>query len=299
MSCHKEETMSSQNACALGIDVSAWRGTVEWRQVKDAGVSFAFAKATEGTEYVDPTLAPNWAGMKQVGIIRGAYHFLQPDDDPIQQAQLFVQTVRLEVGDMPPALDLETPGNADNDRMIAVTEAWLKEVERLMNRRPMIYTGPGFWNSRLRGSNGQHPAWASNYELWVAHYTDDPQPMLPRGWNRWTIWQYSDHGAVDGVNHGNPPVDMDWFNGTVQDLLAWVGLTEAPAAQLHNQDVINAFYQVFGQGYWDRITSLGMDYLANPRSNRDKVYMGPAIKDIPGLTDDEKTSLQAALTQAQ
>jgi len=32
---------------ALGIDVSRWQKLVGWRQVKEAGISFAFVKAIE------------------------------------------------------------------------------------------------------------------------------------------------------------------------------------------------------------------------------------------------------------
>src|ERR1700728_5326112 len=74
---------SDLTACAngqtlQGVDVSHYDGTVNWTQVKAAGISFAFAKATESDNDIDPTFATNWAGMKAAGVVRGAYHFFDP-----------------------------------------------------------------------------------------------------------------------------------------------------------------------------------------------------------------------------
>jgi LysM repeat protein len=43
---------------------------------------------------------------------------------------------------------------------------------------------------------------------------------LPRGWFNWTIWQYSDKGKVNGINAS---VDMNIFNGTLEELYKFAG----------------------------------------------------------------------------
>ena len=43
----------------VGIDVSHWQGRITWRAVRDAGVEFAFAKASEGQTFVDGQYARN------------------------------------------------------------------------------------------------------------------------------------------------------------------------------------------------------------------------------------------------
>jgi GH25 family lysozyme M1 (1,4-beta-N-acetylmuramidase) len=63
-----------------GIDVSHHQGAIDWSQVAGAGTRFAFAKATEGRSYVDPTYATNKAGAALSGVVFGAYHFARPDD---------------------------------------------------------------------------------------------------------------------------------------------------------------------------------------------------------------------------
>src|SRR5579872_5831321 len=67
---------SDLTSCATGttlkgVDVSHYDGTINWNSAKAAGISFAFAKATQGDSYVDNTFATNWAGMKAAGVIRG------------------------------------------------------------------------------------------------------------------------------------------------------------------------------------------------------------------------------------
>src|SRR5262245_14798327 len=77
-----------------GIDVSNHQGTVNWTAVKNSGITFAFAKATEGTTFTDAFINQNIAGMKRVGIIPGAYHFAHPGADAVTQANKFTSVVR-------------------------------------------------------------------------------------------------------------------------------------------------------------------------------------------------------------
>jgi lysozyme len=70
--------IGNSNASVLGIDVSNHNPPVDWQAVKNANISFAFAKATEGATFKDITFARNWSGMKAAGIMRGAYHFFRP-----------------------------------------------------------------------------------------------------------------------------------------------------------------------------------------------------------------------------
>jgi len=298
---------------ALGIDVSRWQKIVDWQQVKQAGISFAFVKATEGTRVVDPFLERNWAGMKQAGILRGAYHFFRPKEDPQGQAGYFARLFGDDPGEMPPVLDLETHDGLDNLSLISRAEAWLTEVERLLGRRPIIYTAPYFWKDHMRDSSGRPPSWAQNHKFWIAHYTSAERPIIPAGCADWTIWQYTDRGRVPGVNGGNPPVDTNRFNGTLDDLRAWlsseIGLTPEPepvavvepsveaTPQVTNQVMINAFYELFGQPAFTRIERAGLAFMAVPNSNRKLPYSGPPIGLIPTLTADEKAALRIILAK--
>jgi GH25 family lysozyme M1 (1,4-beta-N-acetylmuramidase) len=48
---------------------------VNWTTVKNGGYSFAFVKADEGTEDIDPAFATNMSGANAAGVYVGPYHF--------------------------------------------------------------------------------------------------------------------------------------------------------------------------------------------------------------------------------
>jgi lysozyme len=196
---------------ATGVDASFWQGeNINWQQFKDNNISFAFLRATSGVR-VDATYARNYERAGVAGILRGAYHYLSPQSDAIEQARLFAAT----------ALDSELPLVADIEAE-GLTEvpvrSFLSELETLTGKKPIIYTSAGRWQALL----GTATPWASQYQLWVAHWTTRPDPILPSAWSSWVFWQFTNAGTLPG-HSGN--IDMNYFNG---DELA---LREYAAAQ--------------------------------------------------------------------
>lgn len=195
-----------------GIDVSKWQGTVNWKSVQEAGIAFAFARATYGISVVDSYFDTNWPGMKDAGIIRGAYHFFLAAEDPAQQAEFFIRTVgSLDPGDLPPVIDVES-GSGTSSNLAANVQTWLNAVEQGLGRKPIIYTAPSYWNANLTSGFGDYPLWVAEYGV--------SAPKAVNGWSNWTFWQHSSTGNVSGVNGA---VDLDYFNGTAQALAAFVG----------------------------------------------------------------------------
>jgi lysozyme len=202
-----------------GIDVSHWQGTIDWGAARADGVEFAFIKATEGGDYTDPRFAANWAGARQAGVVRGAYHFFRPQTDAMAQAAHFLRTVTLAPGDLPPVLDVEVTDGRAADAIAAGVRTWLAEVERVTGRRPILYTRASFWTAQMGGGFNAYP-------LWVAHYGVS-SPSIPAGWSGWTFWQHSDAGRVSGIGGD---VDLDWFNGDRAALAAFAATGEIPVA---------------------------------------------------------------------
>jgi|GEM_PF-3527656 len=293
----------------LGIDVSHWQGDINWAKVKAAGVKFAMIKATDGATAVDRKFDRNWAGAKAVGIKRGAYHFHQPTDDPHRQVDNLIQNLQLDPGEIPPALDIEFtlperhPGKPLPAAIrIPAAETWLAEVERQLNIRPMIYTGPNAWQV-LMVVAGVAPAWTSKYKLWIANY-QVLKPFIPVGFKApHTIWQHTDSGHTDGID-GN--VDQDKFNGSQADMDTWLATAMAKAPtpvesdtdnipDITNQQMINAFRTAFGTPYWDIVTGAGLTGMAASEAKRKELYAGPAIADIPTLTPAQIAMLTAVV----
>ena len=208
-------------ATVPGIDVSYWDSGIDWPKVRATGQRFMFAKATEGDFYADPTFPTNWSGAKAAGLLRGAYHFFRCNVDPKKQAKKFIDYVKKtnDNGELPPVLDLESNDGQTKDKVISRAKTWLDEVEKAFGRKPIIYSGQYFLQDYFSEAGGGPPKWAKDYPLWLAQYpntyVDGQQPYLPRGWFAWTIWQYSEKGKVNGINAN---VDMNVFNGTLEEL---------------------------------------------------------------------------------
>ena len=197
-----------------GIDVSHFQGTVNWSAVKAAGITFAYAKATDGNTYTDPLFKTNWPAMQAAGILRGAYHFYESNDDPLTQAQNFLKVVgTLGVQDLPPVVDIEAfKGNFGTQSLASNLQVWLDTIASALQRTPMIYTNTTFWNTNMNAN-------FSKYPLWIAEYGVS-QPKIPNGWSNYNFWQNSQSGAVAGVSGS---VDLDVFAGSMTDLLAFIG----------------------------------------------------------------------------
>ena len=213
-------------ATVPGIDVSYWDAGIDWPKVRATGQRFVFAKATEGDFYSDPTFDDNWFGAKSAGLLRGAYHFFRCNVDAKKQADYFINYVKSvnDNGELPPVLDLESNDGQKKEKIIPAVKVWLDRVEGAFGRKPIIYSGQYFLQDYLSEAGGGPPAWAKDYPLWLAQYpnqyVEGSKPYLPRGWYNWTIWQYSEKGQVNGINAS---VDMNLFNGSLDDLYKFAG----------------------------------------------------------------------------
>jgi lysozyme len=189
-----------------GIDVSHHSGEVDWGKVKTAGYSFAFAKATEGVDLLDPVFQDHWTSIKKVGLIRGAYHFYVTEDDPEEQARFFIQNARLQPGDYVPAVDIEAIGHGTKPGLVERFKKFLAILENHYGAKPIIYTGPKFWNRHLDKHFGSYP-------LWIAEYGIE-EPVDPKGWKEWHLWQWRENAGVPGVEKG---ADLSVFNAREKD----------------------------------------------------------------------------------
>ena len=200
-----------------GIDISHWQGEIDWKKVREAGVKFAFIKATEFPDkkislHVDVKFEINRQGAIDNGIPWGAYHFFRTHIDPIHQAEAFCETVGV-VNSLPLVLDLEVAG-CKGSKLVRKVKSFVETVHTLTGRKPLIYTSGGFWRPYMTYERLSDVDWAAEYPLWMARYTSQwPAPIYP--WGAWDFWQYSDRGRIPGIKAS---VDLNWFAGSLDDL---------------------------------------------------------------------------------
>ncbi len=215
-----EARVCATGATTLGIDVSYYQETINWTSVKNAGVAFAFVRVSDGEVFQDPKFTANWNGAKQAGIVRGAYQFFRPNQSITAQADKMIAAIGTYTpGDLPPVIDVEDDGGLAPSTVATKVRQWVDRVKGALGVEPIVYTGKYFWRDEV----GAPSSFVGN-PLWIAQYTS-MCPDLPGPWQKWTFWQYTDSGHVAGIS-GN--VDMNRFNGSVTDLLAFANAGSMP-----------------------------------------------------------------------
>ena len=207
-------TVCATGATVPGIDVSKWDGNVDWTAVAGSGQKFGIARVSDGTTYPDATFATHWKAIKQAGLIRGAYQFFRPEQDPIAQANLALSALASDpigAGDLPFILDIEVTDGVPATTLRTRVQTWLDAIQNGTGKKPIVYTA-AFMSSALGTGFGSYPLWVANYGAAC--------PLLPSGWSHWVMWQYGGSNSVPGISSN---VDLNVFNGSLTDLQAFAG----------------------------------------------------------------------------
>jgi GH25 family lysozyme M1 (1,4-beta-N-acetylmuramidase) len=216
-----------------GIDISHWQGSFNPEQsMQEAGDRFVFIKASDGwgiwknknklapkgeNPYIDPRFEENTNAAIEIGLFVGSYHFFQPGINAITQASNFVEALNLvNYQNLPPVIDLEVfESGITIDQYRDNVIRFLEHIETTfpLTPKPLIYTSVSFYNQYLATDNR-----FLDYPLWIANWRNGTQPYLPFQRDTWDFWQYSNEG--DGSFHGveSQHVDLNYFNGTTQQL---------------------------------------------------------------------------------
>lgn len=212
----EEPPMPPVTTYPLGIDVSNNNGGIVWDKVVNAGVQFGIAKITEGVGFRDGYFQDNWAEMKRLGLVRGAYHFALPSQTgAVAEADYFVDAFAalgeyLEPGDFV-ALDLEDP--AARGDLSGWTFDWLQRVEQRLGFKPLVYSSPAYINEHGLANIPQ----IGEYGLWLARWGIPTPPPAPAPWSLVAIHQ-THVGAAGSMPGVQGEIDMNRFNGDIESL---------------------------------------------------------------------------------
>ncbi len=195
-----------------GFDISHYQNKedIKWDSLsignKTIPLEFVVMRATMGNRNADKNFDEFWTSAKEHHLIRGAYHFYRADEDPVIQANNFLDNVKLESGDLPPVLDIEKiPKTKSNEKLIEDLKVWCKIVEETYGVKPIIYTYYHYYKDFLRGEFDDYP-------IWLANYNDVPAPSPE---DQWDFWQFTENGIVYGINS---KIDLNIYNGGVWSL---------------------------------------------------------------------------------
>ena len=203
------QVLEKHEGKSIGIDVSEYQGKISWSYVdtieKKYPLHYVFIRATVGKDRPDRQFERNWLGAKENKMIRGAYHYYRPNENSLEQAELFITTVKLEKGDLPPVLDIEKlPKNQSIANLKLGLKRWLKAVESHYGVKPIIYTGERYYDDFLKEEFSDYLFWIANYNFYREEIDSD-----------WLFWQFTEKASIPGIK-GN--VDVNIYNGDLQQL---------------------------------------------------------------------------------
>ena len=213
--CDRSHILSGPQCAVVGLDVSHHQDRIDWPHV--TGARFLWIKATEGGDYLDPSFRRNWLLSRAAGFERGAYHFVTWCRRAEDQAAWFIANVPADPDALPPVLDVEwnpnsrtCPQKIPRDEALGIMKVILAAMEKTYARKPVIYAPLDFYQDVMVGTLEDYPLWVRNI---------DNEPAAGYGGRHWLVWQRKDGGRVEGVV---APVDIDCFNGDVNDWRSWV-----------------------------------------------------------------------------
>ncbi|TRC94906.1 glycoside hydrolase family 25 protein [Mesorhizobium sp. WSM4303] len=200
-----------------GVDVSRWQGNVNWSKLRAQGANFAYIKATDGGDHLDPMFMKNWRNADAAGLKRGAYHFFYWCRTAGEQADWFIRNVPKVDGALPPVIDVEWNGESSCKRrpsratVLEKMQVFMDKLERHYGQRPIIYTSPDFYRDNLKGAFLEYP-------FWLRAVARHPSKVYPG--RKWLFWQYSGSGLSHGVTGR---IDLNVFHGDERAWRAWAG----------------------------------------------------------------------------
>jgi len=220
------------NAVLFGVDISNHQQNIDLDAIAREGFTAIIAKASEGSDYVDPFFGRNRDGANRNGLLFWGYHYLRAGD-PVGNAQCWDQGVK---GDRSIAcmIDWEDGGGNLGDAL-----AFKREVEALGYRVPMTYTGKWYWQ-RIGSPGGIDQLGA----LMDSCYGNNPGGFASGiydgdGRNNWrsyggadaTLLQFTDHAQVAGRQ-----VDAWAYRGTRDQLAALINGTPTANPNTQQED---------------------------------------------------------------
>lgn len=190
-----------------GIDVSAYQGIIDFKQVKDAGIDFVYIKASEGENIVDEYFLRNYEQARENGLNIGFYHYVdaRTTEEAIAEAEHFANTIAGTVPTCKLAMDFESFGNLSNSEINEISKVFLSRAQELTNKEMVIYS------DTYSATTVFSQELANEYPLWVAQYYVD-NPSDNGKWQTWEGFQYTDRGEVPGINGY---VDRDKFTSEI------------------------------------------------------------------------------------
>ncbi|MBR5682166.1 MAG: glycoside hydrolase family 25 protein [Ruminococcus sp.] len=191
---------NGENVSTIGVDVSEFQGDIDWTQVKQAGIDFAFIRIGyrtygDGIITYDSAFQRNIEGAQAAGIKVGAYFYSQATnaDEAVEEADHVIDALAPYDITYPVVYDWEIVHDAartDSVSVEALADCCVAFCERVKDSgyTPMIY------QNRETAMHKLDLPRVKDYDFWLAEY--DEKPIY---YYDFRIWQYSNTGRIPGI----------------------------------------------------------------------------------------------------
>ena len=198
---------NGENVSTLGVDISEFQGDIDWTQVKQAGIDFAFIRIGyrtygDGIVTYDSAFQRNIEGAQAAGIKVGAYFYSQAItvEEAVDEADHVIDALAPYDINYPVVYDWEIVHDAARTDSVSVetlADCCVAFCERIKDSgyTPMIY------QNRETAMHKLDLPRIKDYDFWLAEY--DEKPIY---YYDFKIWQYSNTGRIPGIE-GN--VDLN------------------------------------------------------------------------------------------
>lgn len=188
-------------AIMRGIDISVHNGNVDLQKAKqNGGIEFAIIRAGYGkTPNTDKNFETNYDKAVKAMMHVGAYwySYATTEQEAVQEADAFIETIKGKRFDMPVYYDLEEPCTKQNASNLA--RAFCKRLEE-KGYFVGIYASKAYIEAYFDNDV------RTNYSMWVAQWAS----MCTYA-DQFGMWQLSDSGEVPGIS-GNVDLDVSYFD---------------------------------------------------------------------------------------
>ncbi|MFR9166215.1 MAG: glycoside hydrolase family 25 protein [Dysgonomonas sp.] len=192
-----------QEFTVKGVDLSHHNPIIDWATVSDQDISFVYLKATGGVKHLDRNYPYNYKSAKSNNLRTGSYHFYLFGVSGRKQARHFINTAKVETGDLIPAIDIEHSGDNPYSKDSTYNNLVIAELKNLENAlyeyygvRPILYTNRECYKLYVQNN------FSENY-IWLCDLKNKPSDI-----NNWIIWQFSHTGKLGEVKEN---IDLNYF----------------------------------------------------------------------------------------
>lgn len=213
--CYNGSGKPIPGAITWGMDVSEWQEKINWFQVKESGIDFAFVRIAYGTKKMDNTYAYNMEQAELAGVPVGTYVYSLATTPKMamQEAHLAIESMKGYKVSYPVVFDLEYSemGKLSPKKVSELALTFCNEVKKA-GYYPMVYCNTNWYDNEVDWDM------LEGLDVWIARYGDTIQAP-PHEDYKYTIWQSTDGdgggvlNSTKGLINGIPKysdVDVDF-----------------------------------------------------------------------------------------